>query len=738
MTMSDKQPIQGPWRVEADTLPEMAYDHYRHTLIHETSSIKAYLTTKHHERTILVAPKGYGKTLLLIAKKKSFLEARSGQIVMAENRFINRPLGIFPVIKRELLDLLASDYEFWKSLWKISLSLSAIKAFARATKERPADRNLTAHDWYSRIITDDHKYFEAGEIFTDLLSQDYKYIINIIANSNIIFPYFNRINTQIVFFIDNVDEYFRPVLEDRSAGASGRHTLYRNRSNAVWSLAQIALASVAYELEKTNHHIKIYCTIRHEAFLQMPEVESDAFQISGRCTKIEYSSDDLEKIFLKNIDITPKERLADPDNDDPMLRLVGEPNKTVDHRFVSRAERIFDYFLRHTLYRARDLMFIGGEIVKLGPNQRSAQAIREAVDTATRTIVDSIFGEMRPFFSVPSREFLFKHIEANVLTLEQVKEITDAYVSELGYSATRDPDGEIYHPFSVLHKLGLIGTVRLEFGNQGRRQQCFLQPTEIQIKNGPELPLSEYYLIHPALDQSIYERSAGKFTRGYDTRNIIGNQLEWEDPVTYSFVLKGDMVGYSHVMNSELYEVVTRKLYEWAREICRDLMFVDVSGGDSILLIDGSSARIVRCAKELVRRARDFPERPMKMRFGGAAGPIAFERMRRMHNGSWDTVTVPMGLALRTSALLEPLAPPGCAIVEDKFQEFGRSRHTRPGEIDRDSADNADELSGQFMTRLSEADIPGIDYDQDDQLFVVRKNSHDPPYRTRLWKINLG
>ena len=157
--MSEKQPIQGPWRVEADTLPEMAYDHYRHTLIHETSSIKAYLAPKHQERTILVAPKGYGKTLLLIAKKKSFLEARSGQIVMAENRFIDRPLGIFPVIKRELLELLASDYEFWKSLWKISLSLSAIKAFARATKERPADRILTGHDWYSRIITDDYKYF---------------------------------------------------------------------------------------------------------------------------------------------------------------------------------------------------------------------------------------------------------------------------------------------------------------------------------------------------------------------------------------------------------------------------------------------------------------------------------------------------------------------------------------------------------------------------------------------------
>jgi hypothetical protein len=730
--MSERHSIQGPWRVEADTLPEMAYDHYRHTLIHETSSIKAYLAPKHQERTILVAPKGYGKTLLLIAKKKSLLEARSGQIVMAENRFIDRPLGIFPVIKRELLDLLSSDYEFWKSLWKISLSLSAIKAFARATRERPTDRALLDHDWYGRIIADDHKYFEAGEIFADLLSQDYKYIINIIAKSNAVFPYFNRINTQIVFFIDNVDEYFRPVLEDRSARASGRHSLYRNRSNAVWSLAQIALASVAYELEKTNHHIKIYCTIRHEAFLKMPEVESDAFQISGRCTKIEYTRDDLEKIFLKNIEITAKDLLVDSDSTDAMLRLVGEDNKLVDHRFVAKLEPIFDYFLRHTLYRPRDLMFIGGEIVKINPSQRSADAIRAAVDTATKTIVNSIFGEMRPFFSVPNRELLFKRIEANVMNLDQLEEISEAYVADLGNEVSRDADEEIGYPFSVLHKLGLLGTVRLEFGNQGRWLQRFLQPTEIQISNDTELPVSEYYLVHPALDQSIYERSAG-FTRGYDTRNIIGNQLQWEEPISYSFVLKGDMVGYSHVMNSELYEIVTRKLYEWAREICTDLMFVDVSGGDSILMIDGSPQRILRCAKELVRRAGDFQERPMKMRFGGAAGPIAFERMRRMHNGSWDTITVPMGLALRTTALLEPLATPGSALVEERFHQFANGRDANAN----DALQHGKKLSADFMAPLSESDIPEIDFDRDDQKFILRKNLLDPPYHTRLWKIEL-
>jgi hypothetical protein len=380
-------------------------------------------------------------------------------------------------------------------------------------------------------------------------------------------------------------------------------------------------------------------------------------------------------------------------------------------------------------------MFIGGEIVKINPSRRSAQAIRGAVDTATKTIVDSIYGEMRPFFTVPNRELLFRRIETNVLTVDQLEETRDAYVADLGNGSSHDPEDETGHPFSVLYKLGLLGTVRLEFGNRGRWLQRFLQPTEIQISNDTELPVSEYYLIHPALDQSIYERSAEKFTRGYDTQNIIGNQLEWEEPISYSFVLKGDMVGYSHVMNSELYEIVTRKLYEWAREICIDLMFVDVSGGDSILMIDGSSERILRCAKELVRRAGNFQERPMKMRFGGAAGPIAFERMRRMHNGSWDTITVPMGLALRTSSLLEPLAAPGCALVEERFHQFGGGRLDA---TDGSGLRYAEELPGKSMALLSESDIPDIDYDRAEQKFVLRKNLLDAPYFTKLWKIELG
>jgi hypothetical protein len=71
--MSEEQSAQVAWRIVANTVPEMDYEYYRNAFIHETSSIKAFLSAKNSDRTILVAPKGYGKTLLLIAKKQSFI-----------------------------------------------------------------------------------------------------------------------------------------------------------------------------------------------------------------------------------------------------------------------------------------------------------------------------------------------------------------------------------------------------------------------------------------------------------------------------------------------------------------------------------------------------------------------------------------------------------------------------------------------------------------------------------------
>jgi hypothetical protein len=96
-----------------------------------------------------------------------------------------------------------------------------------------------------------------------------------------------------------------------------------------------------------------------------------------------------------------------------------------------------------------------------------------------------------------------------------------------------------------------------------------------------------------------------------------------------------------------------------------------------------------------------------------------------------------MGLALRTSALLEPHAPPGCAVVEEKFYEFGSSGEARREFVDSGPVTNGGELSGNPMAPLNASDVPNFDYNRDDERFVLRKNLLDPPYHTKLWKISL-
>jgi len=532
--------------------------------------------------------------------------------------------------------------------------------------------------------------------------------------------------------------------------------LYRNRNNNIWLLAQIALAATAYELEKVNRHVKIFCTMRQEASLKMSEFEGDAFQISGRCIRIEYSATDLEKIFHKNISITPRHDLVAPDDDDLMSRFVGPDNERITHRFVGKSEHIFSYFLRHTLYRPRDLMHIGRAIVSINRCDRSAEAINNAVDAATKEIVDSIFREMSPFFATPRREYLLKHIHSNVLTLDEIIEIRDAYAHDLGLVEPAEGDSGINQPFLVLHRLELLGTVRPELRDNNRWLQRFLQPTEILIDNGSELPRSEYYLVHPALDKLVYDKTAGKLVRGFHRKNIIGNRLEWIDPTTYSFVLRGDFVSFSKVMDSEMYEVIVRKLHEWAHEVCGDLAHVELEGGDSILMIDPSPQKVIGAAKGLIYRALSFREGPMKMRFGGAAGPIAYERGRRLHNGSWERIRVPTGLALRTSARLEPHAEPGSVLVEELFYEFGGNRNSVHHDVAMDGETHVEGSPGDLIIPvvrgethvegspgdliipLVREDVPSLKYSETDQRFIVQKNELDPPNLTRLYQIKLS
>jgi hypothetical protein len=398
--MASPQPLQTAWRIEADTFPNMDFAGYRNALIYETNKIREFLAETRGEHFIISAPKGFGKTLLLIAKRKQISEHRripsGGQEAEDDawpaiafsggGEIVDRPRGAVPTFSKERLSKLKTDYFFWKSLWWMSIMIAALKLDARSLKKEIMRDDLRCDKFLRDIILDKDRYHNPTTIFTSILDADFGTQQKAIQGIRSINHMLDSIRTPSAFFIDNVDEYFKPYLEDLAIDkylemeeGLNEDTQYRSKSNDIWSIAQISLAGAAYDIHKANSHIKVYCTVRREALLRLDEYDTEYNQIIGCTIEIEYNRRDLREIFKKNIGLMAETKLSGSRGDDPMERFFGPESASLNHRFVDRSEHPFDYVLRHTFYRPRDLMMIGREIAALDPYDRNPTTIKTAV-----------------------------------------------------------------------------------------------------------------------------------------------------------------------------------------------------------------------------------------------------------------------------------------------------------------------------------------------------------------------
>ena len=67
-----------------------------------------------------------------------------------------------------------------------------------------------------------------------------------------------------------------------------------------------------------------------------------------------------------------------------------------------------------------------------------------------------------------------------------------------------------------------------------------------------------------------------------------------------------------------------------------------------------------------------------------------------------------------------------------------RSGNRQAEALDTTAAQHATSSFETRMAPLSRSDLPDIDYDPGEEKFVIRKNSLDPPYYTKLWRIDLA
>ena len=294
------------WIIDASEMDAEDILSFRSNLLHPNPEIRSFLKLDNKGTTIVIAPKGFGKTLLLKAKRLSIQDKYAH--ILPSGALVEKPSGLPSVIPTSDYGDLRDSEGYWRSVWLLSFTIAVLKA----TDYEPGrcSRSL-------RAIFQDDNFLSVWEIFDHILSapvNTYHQLNN--DYNDALLPGFRRLHESTAIFVDNIDEYYEGVLREMNAGrerpAGGRV------KRSFWHLAQYGIAAAARELSHINTHVKIYVSIRKEV---LQGIIGDAYfgqQLRSKSLIVSYTDGDLLEIVHKNITHSDPEDLANPRSNEPV------------------------------------------------------------------------------------------------------------------------------------------------------------------------------------------------------------------------------------------------------------------------------------------------------------------------------------------------------------------------------------------------------------------------------------
>jgi hypothetical protein len=519
--MNESRRRMGPWTIDASGvdiahLSEVPYCR---------EALRMFLNSKVGSlERVLVAPKGYGKTL--------YLKYKSHQIRHAYRNSI----PIFPDTRQdiEFLKLSLDWKEMAQDVGRLSIdNWSVLWQFVLISKGLQLVDAVEQVDGYLKDFLR-----STSEPIGDMLSAAIRDRDNFGANTaqrlRIVRKLFNDTARDAVVFVDNADEMFvgldrmeqlreakhkAPSAHDDSRVAHTRRAVdsaisaeVAQSNPAMWKAAQVGLLLAVREIERSAPSLSVYTTLRAEAVYSAEH--PDALQARTYIVPIRYSEEDLEEIFAWHVNMMGDDALVDAEASHSADRLMG--SELIEHRYVringdAVREKPFDLVLRHTTFSPRDLVAIGGHIAKLSVAERSgvkrAERIRKAIDSAAAELLIYFRENAIPKWSGDWEQAL-RRLDAPVLDRAQVDQ-------QLGVAAAK------------LHSYGLLGIAE-PTGRAREYTQYFLtQWDEAYAANELPLPKSDYYFLHPWVFDSV-KRFNPNFTR--DPNNIVGNGCPFRLP----------------------------------------------------------------------------------------------------------------------------------------------------------------------------------------------------------------
>src|SRR5215831_13487950 len=343
------------WTVDADDI-RVAED-FDDALLHRTPEIDAFLNLDRDDKFIVIGTKGFGKTLLLKAKRILY-QREGGVACLPIGNLLDKPIGD-KIFGKEALAFMSASALPWAKVWLTAIAVAILKHLGKLG-------GLTVNPKLGVLIDDEGLRGVIDHLvrLLDFSPSDLQRCAT--DTDGHLVPRLRAVSSPVAIFIDGIDEYFNKHVERLTSHPSVTGELSPN----VWHFAQLGLVEVAYQLRRINHHVKVFAAVRKEAYARLARTTVMSQQYRGSAVDIAYSMQSLREIFINNVRLVKGDQMANADRlrADPLEAFLGRT--TITDAYTREQEEVFDYICRHTLLRPRDLMTIGERLAALRPDER--------------------------------------------------------------------------------------------------------------------------------------------------------------------------------------------------------------------------------------------------------------------------------------------------------------------------------------------------------------------------------
>ena len=460
--------------------------------LHRPSLVSSFLSGE--RKFIILSSKGMGKTHLLRQKRSLLADSPEGRssvfIPSASGSDVDRQTSL-PQSKSVSFWANLSQTD-WAILWEISISLSAVLSSNLDLDDEELSNQL------ERIALDENVPKDLEELILLRLDGERPglakptYILNALLELNqgelgkllrkapnlILHLYPHYVTSAVYIFIDSFDQ----TLSETLSGQIDH-----------WVNGQTGLALAAYNVFTNCSHIKVFTSIRQEAWNKFTHENKMAME--SYCLELRYSKEELRSMidFLAKY-YEGKSSFSDMFSTNNKSKIRNYGICVGNDEYIE--EDLFDYVYRHSLGSPRSILHLISSISYLTESNLSPdpleREIRKEVNLKSGSLAATkIESEMAQFLTFLQKKTdqisLFSQVHNNVLSYVDLKQISEA----------ANLDGAEAHPFCELWNLGLLGCLRRN--SDGEVTQTFKSPLEFDWQLHNCLPRSKYYVMHPSI-----------------------------------------------------------------------------------------------------------------------------------------------------------------------------------------------------------------------------------------------